>query len=85
MTSAAQLADRVAIVTGAGQGLGRAIALRYAAEGAQVAVVDINDIGGNILGSTLDPQAEARLVRILGDNPLGQGHQSTPLGIIRKA
>ncbi len=53
--------------------------------GADVAVVDINDIGGNILGSTLDAQAEARLVRILGDNPLGQGHQSTPLGIIRTA
>ncbi|GAA4766369.1 coenzyme F420-0:L-glutamate ligase [Microbacterium gilvum] len=50
---------------------------------AHVAVVDINDIGGNILGSTLDKAGERRLVRILGDNPLGQGHQSTPLGIIR--
>ncbi|GAA3903234.1 coenzyme F420-0:L-glutamate ligase [Microbacterium invictum] len=53
--------------------------------GSDVAVVDINDIGGNVLGSTLDKAGEARLVRILGDNPLGQGHQSTPLGIIRKA
>lgn len=51
---------------------------------ANVAVVDINDLGGNILGSTLDKAAEARLVRILKDNPLGQGHESTPLGIIRK-
>lgn len=50
---------------------------------AEVAVVDINDIGGNILGSTLDKAGEKRLVRILGDNPLGQGHQSTPLGIVR--
>ncbi|MCT9820066.1 coenzyme F420-0:L-glutamate ligase [Microbacterium sp. W1N] len=50
---------------------------------ADVAVVDINDIGGNILGSTLDRAGEARLVRILHDNPLGQQHQSTPLGIIR--
>ncbi len=49
----------------------------------EVAVVDINDIGGNILGSTLDRAGEQRLVRILGDNPLGQGHESTPLGIIR--
>lgn len=48
-----------------------------------VAVVDINDIGGNILGSTLDRTGEKRLVRILRDNPLGQGHQSTPLGIVR--
>lgn len=52
--------------------------------GIEVAVVDINDIGGNILGSTLDKAGDRRLARILGDNPLGQGHQSTPLGIIRK-
>jgi F420-0:gamma-glutamyl ligase-like protein len=49
----------------------------------QVAVVDINDLGGNILGSTLDKATEKRLVTILKDNPLGQGHQSTPLGVIR--
>jgi len=52
---------------------------------ADVAVVDINDLGGNILGSTLSKAGEQRLVRILKDNPLGQGHQSTPLGVIRKA
>lgn len=49
----------------------------------EVAVVDINDFGGNILGSTLERAAERRLVAILADNPLGQGHQSTPLGIVR--
>lgn len=51
---------------------------------AEVAVVDINDIGGNILGSTLDKAGEQRLIRILADNPLGQGTQSTPMGVIRK-
>ena len=50
-----------------------------------VAVVDINDLGGNILGSTLDKAGEKRLVAILKDNPLGQGHESTPLGIVRAA
>ncbi|OAN37228.1 coenzyme F420-0:L-glutamate ligase [Microbacterium sp. H83] len=48
-----------------------------------VAVVDINDIGGNILGSTLDRAGERRLVEILRDNPLGQATQSTPMGIVR--
>ena len=50
----------------------------------EVAVVDINDIGGNILGSTLDKAGERRLVQILGDNPLGQATQSTPMGIVRE-
>ena len=34
---------KVVLVTGAGQGIGRAIALRLARDGAHIAVVDIND------------------------------------------
>ena len=41
-----QLTDKVVIVTGAGSGIGRATALRFAQEGARVVLVDRNDTGG---------------------------------------
>jgi len=37
-----RLKDKVAIITGAGQGLGRAYALRFAREGAKVVVAELN-------------------------------------------
>jgi 3-oxoacyl-[acyl-carrier protein] reductase len=37
-----RLSEKVSIITGAGQGIGRATALKFAAEGAKVAVCDIN-------------------------------------------
>lgn len=40
------LANKAAIVTGAASGIGRASAVRFAREGASVAVADINDAGG---------------------------------------
>ena len=53
--------------------------------GHPVLIVDINDLGGNILGAS-DPAADRDLyARILKDNPLGQSRESTPMGIIRKA
>ena len=36
------LEERIAVVTGSGSGIGRAIALGYAREGAQVAVIDVD-------------------------------------------
>lgn len=53
--------------------------------GIEVAIVDINDFGGNVLGSTLSSAGEKQLLGILADNPLGQNHESTPLGVVRAA
>ena len=41
------LDNKVGVVTGAGQGIGRAIAMSYAREGAQVVVADFNEAMGN--------------------------------------
>lgn len=60
-----KLNKKVAIVTGAAQGIGRAIAARYALEGAKVVVADIAEeaarataadigVGGNVIGLPLD-------------------------------
>ncbi len=50
----------------------------------KVAVVDINDLGGNILGVSHKDMDRQKIADILGDNPLGQCHESTPLGVIKK-
>lgn len=52
--------------------------------GHQVMIVDINDLGQNILGnSSLSTPCEL-IASILRDNPLGQSSEQTPIGIIRK-
>ena len=49
-----------------------------------VFIVDINDLGGKVLGASDNSFDLEEIAHILKDNPLGQDHESTPLGIIRK-
>ena len=41
-----RLKDKVALITGAGSGIGRETSLLFASEGARIVVVDIDDAGG---------------------------------------
>ena len=43
-----KLKDKVCIVTGAASGIGRAIAEKYASEGAKVAIADLNLEGAHM-------------------------------------
>lgn len=60
-------------------------ARRIAAKlGHPVMIIDLNDLGGNILGAS-DPAVDREwAVRTLKDNPLGQCSEQTPMGILRK-
>lgn len=66
--TARRFAGKDCVVTGAGGGIGRAVALRFAAEGARVAVLDINfdgaretlnACGGRGFAGALDVRSEA--------------------------
>jgi NAD(P)-dependent dehydrogenase (short-subunit alcohol dehydrogenase family) len=74
-----RLADKVAIVTGAGRGIGRAIALAYAAEGAKVIVAtrsadtvavvsaEIKASGGRAHGVTCDVSDKAQINALVAE------------------
>jgi F420-0:gamma-glutamyl ligase-like protein len=52
--------------------------------GVDVIIVDLNDLGGKILGRSNKKLDKKKLYEILKDNPLGQSSEQTPIGIIRE-
>lgn len=48
-----RLQDKVALITGAGSGIGREAALLWAAEGAKIVVADVNDAAGQAVAEEL--------------------------------
>lgn len=75
-----KLKDKVAIVTGAGAGMGRSVAIRYAKEGAKVIVVEMNEKSGN---ETLD-----LIIKIGGEaifTPVDVTEESQVEAMVKKA
>jgi NAD(P)-dependent dehydrogenase (short-subunit alcohol dehydrogenase family) len=59
-----RLEGKRAIVTGAGAGIGRSIALRFAEEGARVAVADVDEEAAKRVASEIDGEALARRTNV---------------------
>ena len=59
-----RLEGKVALVTGAGSGIGEAIAHQFADQGATVVVVDINDVPAKQVATDIGPAAHAEVADV---------------------
>lgn len=55
-----QLSGKVALITGAASGIGRATALLFAREGAAIALADVNADSGQQVANEISAKAGAR-------------------------
>ena len=62
----ARLAGKTALITGGGNGIGRASALRFAAEGAQIVVADLNTEPAEAVAAAIET-AGGKAVAVAGD------------------
>jgi NAD(P)-dependent dehydrogenase (short-subunit alcohol dehydrogenase family) len=69
------LHNKVAIVTGAGSGIGRAVAVQYAVEGARVIVSDIDESGGKETVSKIH-QSEGDAIFIKADTSSAKDNEA---------
>lgn len=77
------LKDKVAVVSGAGSGIGRAIAEAYAKEGAKVVVTDINEVHGQDTVNTIT-NAGGEAFFVHADSSKAEDNKNLVAAIVKK-
>jgi NAD(P)-dependent dehydrogenase (short-subunit alcohol dehydrogenase family) len=80
-----QIDGKVAVITGAAVGIGRAIAQRLAVEGAEVVLADIDEDGGREASELIGPAARFVRVDLRDDDAVGQLMACRPQILVNNA